>query len=302
MTTRGLRLTRLLLLLASAVPVIAAAQPRGNGGGDSTTRPEDRIRPQFEPSYIVTSLSGDYHGQDSSRLLLEANVAPPFYLAHWSHNAIVGTPKIVLRQFTGDSWPVRPPNFMPRITYYRWWVGQGDVSYVSAMISHYSNGQSGPHRNPDGTLNHADGNFSTWFVEGAYQHTRSAAGFTGSVRLSIEWQLPFAYDHDELRDYSKVRPAAEVDLRDRSAGLSATVRTRLLLGDAGQTFTGFRRFTGEGTLAWAIPGSEIGLFLDGYFGQDFYNNNYDQYREILRIGIATNQGSRNRGARAPGAI
>jgi hypothetical protein len=187
---------------------------------------------------------------------------------------------------------------MPRATYYHWWSDQrGGVNYFSFMVSHYSNGQEASHRNPDSSLNRIDGNFSTNFVEVAYQHlfrVAPLARLEGSLRLSMEAHIPGTYESEELRDYSKVRPAVALairlgDHREWSAGINQG----LLLGSAGDSFEGWRRLTHWGTLAWELPGnSDVSLFMNWYLGQDYYNNNYDQYRRLLRFGIA---GSRGRG-------
>jgi hypothetical protein len=261
--------------------------------------PRDSIRPQFEPSYVVFSLLGTYApktGPGPHHILLEASVAPPFYIASWAHNAIVLTPKIILRQFAGESWPVRPPSFMPRATYYHWWSdGRHGVNYFSFMVSHHSNGQEQSHRNPDSTLNHVDGNFSTNFVEAAYEHLfrlPSLADVEGSLRVSVEAHIPGMYESAEMRDYSKVRPAVALAVRLGShKEWSAGIVQGLLLGSAGNSFNRWRRLTHWGTLAWELPGnSDVSLFMNWYLGQDYYNNNYDQYRRLLRFGIGGGRG------------
>jgi hypothetical protein len=292
----------LLLVLLAGPATLAAQDTHGQGpdsstakGADSLVRPapRDSIRPQFEPSYVVTSILGRYAPEKPDHILLEANVAPPFYVASWGHNAFVLTPRIVLRQFIGNSEPVRPPSFMPRLTYYHWWSDTaGGVNYFSAMLSHHSNGQDAPHRNADSTLNHINGNFSTNFVEVAYQRLVRVKGIEGSLRGSLEVHIPGLYDKEEMRDYSKVRPGVQAAVRwgcrhQWSVGLAEV----LLIGGGNPDFTGFRRLLHWATVAWEIPGAtEVSLFANGFAGQDYYNNNYDQYRTVLRLGIAANRG------------
>ena len=299
MTPRILGVAALLLVSAGA-PASAPAQQLV---ADTMARPvpRDSIRPQFEPSYVVASLLGRYAPEKPDHILLEANVAPPFYVASWGHNAFVLTPRIVLRQFTGGSNPVRPPSFMPRVTYYHWWSDRrGGVNYVSAMVSHHSNGQEAPHRNADSTLNHVDGNFSTNFVEVAYQLLFRLRRLEGSVRASVEVHIPGLYEKQELRDYSKVRPGVQVALRfGRRHEWSASVTEGLLIGGDNPAFEGSRHLLNWGTLAWEIPGvTDVSVFGSWFLGQDYYNNNYDQYRKLLRVGIAANRG-RGRDAGAP---
>ena len=279
---------------AIAVPVALSQQaPAPQAAESLPPTPRDSIRPQFEPSYIVASLLGRYAPEKPDHILLEANVAPPFYVASWGHNAFVLTPRIILRQFAGQSYPVRPPSFMPRITYYHWWSDRrGGVNYFSAMVSHHSNGQEAPHRNADSTLDHIDGNFSTNFVEVAYQHLFRFRKLEGSLRGSLEVHIPGLYDKEEMRDYSKVRPGAQVAVRfGPRSEWSASVTEVLLIGGDNPEFTGSRRLLNWGTLAWEVPGAtDVSVFASWFVGQDYYNNNYDQYRKLLRLGIAANRG------------
>ena len=211
--------------------------------------------------------------------------------------AVVLTPKVILRQFAEGSWPVKTPSYMPRITVYRWWrPGDGEVEYLSSMFSHHSNGQGGPHRDAvTGELNRENGNFSTNFLEAAYQRNLTALGVESTLRGAIEWHVRGMYDPDEMSDYSTLRLYGSAGIAvsrpaDGSHEWIGGVQLGLLTGDIGERFEGTGRLLASLTLAWAPSRrSDLSVFANYYNGQDYYNNYYEQRLSAFRIGLATNR-------------
>lgn len=279
---------------------------------DSTDQAHDLLVSHFERSSIT--LPYLTLGQDS--LLFEAVVAPPFFLRLSRPLTLVFTPKVVLRMLTVNSLPVRTPSYMPRITLYyhrppsRAELAGGRMHYHFLTLSHYSNGQDGEFTNPDGSLNHKDGSFSTNYVEIGTHFGIRYPRFrqVGSLEFSLEYHLPFLYEKAEHRDYSDLRLRATQgvswswgggtdDLRDEWS-LSAT--ETWLADDAGPGFDGIKRFTFWATLAWAPAHSgDLALFLNFYTGQDYYNIHFDETKTLLRLGIAASRGRGNNPVRAP---
>src|SRR4051812_41021127 len=101
---------------------------------------------------------------------------------------------------------------MPRVTFYKFLnperslINGSVASYASLTVSHHSNGQSGPFRNSDGTINHESGNFSTNFVEGAYASGGPIfLGVHGQSRWSVEYHPAGWYDPESNVGYSHLR-------------------------------------------------------------------------------------------------
>jgi len=82
--------------------------------------------------------------------------------------------RLQIRQFTSTSSPVRTPSYNPglRIFYWNksWAKEEGPFTYLSLGFHHYSNGQQGPHFNPDGSINTETGSFSSEYIELAAHH------------------------------------------------------------------------------------------------------------------------------------
>jgi hypothetical protein len=300
-----------LLLLVVIIPSAVLAQ-RPAAGTDSAASAGALLVSHFEKSYIT--LPYLTLGQDG--LLFEASVAPPFFLRFPRNITLVLTPKVVLRMLTSNSLPVRTPSYMPRLTLYyhrpptREELAGGRMHFYFLTLSHYSNGQDGPFTNPDGSLNHKDGSFSTNYVElGAHFGIRYPRfRRVGSFELSAEYHIPGLYEESEHRDYSDFRLHAsqgvswsiggdQEDVHDEW-GLSLT--ETYLVDDAGPAFDGFQRFTFWATLTWAPRHSgDLALFLNFYTGQDYYNIHFDETRTLLRLGLAASRGRASSAARGP---
>ncbi|MEO2053758.1 MAG: hypothetical protein ABGX83_00370 [Nitrospira sp.] len=82
--------------------------------------------------------------------------------------------RLQIRQFTSTSSPVRTPSYNPGLRVFYWnksWAKEmGRFSYLSLGVHHYSNGQQGPHFNPDGSTNTETGSFSSEYIELAAHH------------------------------------------------------------------------------------------------------------------------------------
>ena len=257
----------------------------------------DVMRAQFEHSYITsTSLTGS-----QPRLVFEGNIAPAFSLVTPGKNiAVVLTPKVVMRMFAANSVPVKTPSYMPRITVYRFAeptvksVRDSTARFMFVTISHHSNGQSGSYLNPDGSVNHETGNFSTNFVE-----TGGVIGVALSPLTSITGRSSIEvhafYDDSSNVHYSHVRPHVGFNLSHKGAhngngewnAVSIDVAVTYLYGDVAVPFHGRGRFPLTTNIiyrpSWA---REIAYLISGYWGQDYYNTYFDQSRSMVRFGIS----------------
>ena len=259
---------------------------------------------QFERSYVTST---DVRGK-KPHLLFEGSVAPPLYVVSPGKNlAIVATPKIVLRMFLERSVPVKTPSYMPRVTIYKFFHPEQSVieksvaSYASLTVSHHSNGQAGPFRNSDGTINHESGNFSTNFVDAAYVVGGPIfVGVEGQSRFSVEYHPPGWYDRESNVGYSHLRlhfSATSIETLNGSRSAKCFVGAcfrdftfnyaiTYLGGDVLPKFRGRARFP-----VWVEFSNtptftpDLSFFLNGYWGQDYYNTYFDQNLTTIRFGI-----------------
>jgi hypothetical protein len=259
---------------------------------------------QFERSYVTTT---DIRGK-KPHLIFEGSIAPPFFLVSPRRNlAVEATPKVVLRMFLERSVPVKTPSYMPRVTVYRFLHPEKSLikgavaNYASLTLSHHSNGQAGPFRNADGTINHESGNFSTNFVDAAYVTGGPILpGVDGQSRLSVEWHPPGWYDRASNVGYSHLRlhlSATTVETRTGNGSAKCLIiacfrdftfnyAVTYLAGDVLPKFRGRGRFP-----LWIEFSStptftpDLSFFLNGYWGQDYYNTYFDQSLSTIRFGI-----------------
>jgi hypothetical protein len=317
----GAFVKRPLALLAGTITSIGSCQllivgvvlAQGIQSSDTRQKQEDAeselMVSQFERSYVTTT---DVRGA-KPRLIFEGNIAPPFYLISPGRNvALVATPKVILRMFHENSVPVKTPSYMPRVTLYKFFHPEkalrlGTVAtYASLTLSHHSNGQSGPFKNSDGSVNHETGNFSTNFVEAAFATGGSLLPrMYGQSRLAVEYHPNGWYDQESNHGYSHLRlhysaTSTEMVANDsarcsrgrcfRDVALSYSVT--YLAGDVLPKFHGRGRFplwVELSTTPTFTP--DISLFLNAYWGQDYYNTYFDQNLTAIRFGIQARRGS-----------
>jgi hypothetical protein len=209
--------------------------------------------------------------------------------------------------FLERSVPVKTPSYMPRVTVYRFFhpeqslIEKSVASYASLTVSHHSNGQAGPFRNADGTINHESGNFSTNFVDAAYVGGGPIfPGLDGQSRLSVEWHPPGWYDRASNVGYSHLRLHLSATTVET---LNSNASARCLVGACFRDFTFnyavtylagdvLPKFRGRGRFPLWIEFSstptftpDLSFFLNGYWGQDYYNTYFDQNLTTIRFGI-----------------
>lgn len=259
---------------------------------------------QFERSYVTTT---DARAKQP-HLVFEGSIAPPFFLVSPSRNiAVVAMPKVVLRMFLERSVPVKTPSYMPRVSVYKFFhperslIEQSVASYASLTVSHHSNGQAGPFRNSDGTINHETGNFSTNFLDAAYVGGGPILlGVHGQSRFSVEYHPPGWHDRDSNVGYSHLRlhfsatsveklngnPSAKCFVGACFRDFTFNYAVTYLAGDVLPKFRGRGRFPVWIELS-AVPTftPDLSIFLNGYWGQDYYNTYYDQNLTTIRFGM-----------------
>ncbi len=127
--------------------------------------------------------------------ILTADIVPHFFLLAGNRyrGALSFSPRVKLRIMNQYSYPIRTPSFMPSVTYHlRISDNTKRYTYLTANITHHSNGQDGP-ETINGLPNLVNGNFSTNFAELSYNF-----GFTFTKAFQVNngrsWGLLARHD------------------------------------------------------------------------------------------------------------
>jgi len=259
----------------------------------------DLIDALLEQSY-VTAFGGIAGNRD--KLVFEGNIAPHFYVTPFDRFAFVFTPKVVVRMFRVDSKPVRTPSYMPRASLFAPVGARGFMQHFAFLtLSHHSNGQEGEFLNPDGSVNFVDGNFSTNFVELGAQAvwSRSETRTLNGYSLSVEYH-PTSWMEEAMREtYSQARVKGSFrGVLFNDWGIPASIvgerisfivaPTVLLDGTPPPATAGFDRVN-LWTAVSVRPSwmDQLSVFVNYYWGQDYYNLYFNRRLSVVRIGFGT---------------
>lgn len=244
-------------------------------------------------------------------LLFEANLAP-YYLIRLReeyHAAIELSPQVAFRMYREESFPIRTPSYMPRVTFYRnlHKLNTSSRSVTSFLsVVHHSNGQNGDFYNEDGSINTGNGNFATNYLElGAFliqqnpetsnRHRvyksyleyhfasdTSLQGLYGTFRLNFEFQYIHhlsSSGNDDKKEYEKHRIRQTLEAGWILAGLdyvdAVNLKERLLFK---YTVSYHPRIA-----------EDMSFFIQYYYGQDNYNIFFDRNISVLRFGLMSDQ-------------
>jgi len=240
-------------------------------------------------------------------LIFEANIIPSFILRVNKEAKLMGviTPQIILRMYNEESLPVRTPSYLPQITVY-YSIGNGlSVNNLTLFgkLAHHSNGQQGDFYLENGEINFKTGNFSTNYFEIGIIRTFFDNKLNAAQFFSISFEVhPEALSAVELDGiYSFYRwnwqfaifklPHTLENNKKEQAKFSLKGEVTWLFGNVydWNSFS-FKRFIGNLTFYYHPPFLEdIGLFVQYYHGQDYYNIYFPKNRDIIRIGFMTDQ-------------
>lgn len=244
-------------------------------------------------------------------LFFEANLAP-YYLIRLKeeyHAAIELSPQVAFRMYREESFPIRTPSYMPRVTFYRnlHKLTTGSRSVTSFLsVVHHSNGQNGDFYNENGSINTYDGNFATNYLElGAlfiqkdlktsnrqrvyksyleyhFSSDRNLQGLLGTFRLNFEFQLIHHLNSSgkaKNKENEKHRIRQTFEAGWVFAGLdnvdAINIKERLLFNF---TVSYHPRIA-----------EDMSFFIQYYYGQDYYNIFFDRDISVLRIGLMSDQ-------------
>jgi hypothetical protein len=239
-------------------------------------------------------------------LWFEANLIPSFYIRKSKDSKLLGvlTPQVILRMYQEESFPVRTPSYMPQITVYYSLYNQLEYGGLSLFgrLAHHSNGQQGDFYLDDGGINFKSGNFSTNYIEAGFIKTsmNKRFGAVKMVRTSFQVNPPALSDVELDGRYSFYRwnnllyifklnnSSAEFN-QSKRANISLKAELNWLFGDLEDTrFLDFDRISFSGTFTYHPEFFEdIVLFLQYYYGKDYYNIYFTNTVNVVRLGIMT---------------
>lgn len=263
--------------------------------------------------------------------ILSADIVPEFVIGgDWFRFPIHFTPRYMVRIFHDDkakgdsSLPVRTPSYMPGATIFIPLCSPGAIlsssylKYLSISVFHHSNGQDGheflPHSRQ---LNHYNGNFSTNFVEPAYNFRYRSnikpVAFSGGIGSRFhEWYGRLGYEMhfstaDTLKSsygngrwnlrlgwilsksYNDIVAHVPVGKPYHRETWRAVLNATYINGDRDLGLSPIdNRLNIDLSIYRRIPSSpNTAVFTTvGYYGSDPYNIYYDQRYFYFRFGLA----------------
>jgi len=281
------------MFLVMALMLVGLDMPKNTADGDPFPK---YIAASHKRSYItLTEGFGNLNP-----LYFEAHLAPT-YLIHLKEEykwAIELSPQMVIRMQREPSFPIRTPSYMPRITYYHNFHKGKSLSnqlIPYASLAHHSNGQNGDFYDENGSINIQDGNFATNYLEVgvfATQLIRDNYIKNGNF-LKAYAAYHFAKEPNLIGKYGDFRINLEYQFIHQ---LNQKQRLRQSI-HAGWIFGGMNdlspvnfkeRFTFQYTISYHPRMAEdMSVFVQYYYGQDYYNIYFNNNISVLRFGLMT---------------
>lgn len=260
-----------------------------------------------EPSYL---LFGSGIG-NLEPLIFEGNIAPYFLLSlkrdqKWG---IELCPRIIIRMYNKESFPIRTPSFMPKATFFYHLVDNSNKNknlFMYFSWFHHSNGQDGFFYNADSTtINTQSGNFSTNWVEGGVYISRpdpfipnttndfklySAYNYLQESNLNGTYgRLRFYFDLQNNVNLTEIFKRHKHSYNNSSLTLKQSFHFGWICGNLTDTKTlDSKRFIFQYTIAFKPSFlNDVALFVRYNYGQDYYNIYFNRTINVFRIGIAS---------------
>ncbi|MFO8235468.1 MAG: hypothetical protein R6U04_08705 [Bacteroidales bacterium] len=264
-----------------------------------------------EPSHI---LFGSGIGNLES-LIFEADIAPYFMLSisesvRWG---VELSPRIIIRMYNRNSYPIRTPSFMPKITFFHQFLDKEDserdlFTYISAM--HHSNGQEGDFFNNDSTtINTLTGNFSTNWIEGGVFLSRPNDKLlfnTNYVNLyamyNYKQEEALSGTYGRLRFFVNVKSTVKLSEafgiivaagdQNKKYVFDQSIQTGWITGKLNDAKTlDIKRLSFNYSLSFTPTFlKHANIFIQYYYGQDYYNIHFDRQIKLIRFGISARSG------------
>ncbi len=261
-----------------------------------------------DPSYVMF---GSGIG-NLEPLVFEADIIP-YFMISLNKNVRWGielSPRILMRMYDSHSHPVRTPSYMPRVTFFYQFIdrerGHSDLFAYFSLL-HHSNGQDGNFYNTDSTtINTHTGSFSTNWFEGGFFLSRPNNKLI-FITNYIKLYAAYSYNQDKelnriygrLRFFVNVKNTVKlsdvfkviVPNKDNSRHyiLNQSIRVGWIAGNLNNRKPlDAKRLIFNYTLSFKPAFlKNLDIFVDYYYGQDYYNIYFNRPLNVIRIGIAS---------------
>ena len=265
-----------------------------------------------DPSYIT--FAGGIGNIDN--LVFEADIIP-YYLLSLSISDRWGielSPRVILRMYNQDSFPVRTPSFIPKVTtFYQFKQSTRTQDDLFGYFSwcHHSNGQDDSFYMPDSlSINIITGNFATNYIETGLYASHPDKMLPETIKyfkLSIQYHyyhieeidglygdLRFFVDHQSTININRVLRRigiASNELPQKSTKLTIQLKTGYIAGNMNNYHAiDYRRLIIQPTVSYKPAFlQDVTLFAQYYYGQDYYNIYFNRQLHVLRFGISAKQ-------------
>ncbi|MDA3892565.1 MAG: hypothetical protein PF517_12950 [Salinivirgaceae bacterium] len=244
-------------------------------------------------------------------LIFEGDLIPYFMLSinknvRWG---VELSPRIIMRMYNTDSYPVRTPSFMPRFTFFYQLIDNENKKrdlFTYFSLFHHSNGQDGNFYLADGhTINTKSGNFSANWLEAGAFFSRPDQTISGNINY---FKLYAAYDisqeenldgvYGRLRLFGDFKNNLNVSniinvFRKADKYSKVLINQSLKLGWIAGYLTNTKeldkkRLIFQYTLSYEpLFMNNVNLFVQYYYGQDYYNIYFNRTLNVIRFGIAS---------------
>jgi hypothetical protein len=244
-------------------------------------------------------------------LLFEGNVAPYFMLAI-NKNARWGaelSTRIILRMYNEESYPIRTPSFIPKVTFFYHLVDSKNRKrdlFMYFSWFHHSNGQDGYFYNEDSvTINTHSGSFSTNWIEGGVYIARPdpfVPYTTNSVKVYVAYdylqevelngtygRFRYFLDLQNNVNLSKLFRVHRQSYNNNKMLLRQSLHVGWITGNLTDTKTiDSKRLILQYKLSFRPAFlNDVSVFLQYDYGEDYYNIFYNRSLNVVRIGIAS---------------
>jgi hypothetical protein len=260
-----------------------------------------------EPSYIML---GSGIGNMES-LLFEGDIVP-YYMLSMKRNIKWGiqlSPRITVRMSNKYSHPVRTPSFIPTVTFFYHLIDSKNENrdlFTYCSWYHHSNGQEGDFYSADSTsINTTSGSFySNWLEGGVFlsrqdpelpytsNYVRLYAAYNYMLNKELKGiygRLRFYFDLQSTINLSKGFKIFRGSDNNHSVILNQSLHFGWIAGNLSDTkFIDKKRFAFRYTLSFKPSFlKDVNLFCQYYYGQDYYNINFNRTLNVFRFGIAS---------------
>lgn len=256
------------------------------------------------PSYVtITGGVGNIEP-----LVSEVNFSPD-NLFFFKKNKKVGfelSPRILFRSFSFSSFPIRTPSYILKGTFFYKIENSLSNNLIIPYISlgHHSNGQDGNAINPDSSINHLTGSFadnyaiagmmllnpnsqrlnplSTVRLFASYNHVgpQILISLYGKYRFNAEIESVFFIDSPHKK--------GEINSRGGKSKITGLLQLEYIGGPLIENEDLFsKRLIASYSLFYqpAFLGP-FSIFTRFYYGQDYYNINFNRSLSVIQFGIA----------------